>query len=67
MRRQSVISKKKRGPPATGKGTPIMVRLQPTDLSELDTWAAAQTEQLTRPEAVRQLMRLGLTVKQKRT
>ena len=67
MRRQSVISKKKRGPPATGKGTPIMVRLQPTDLSDLDTWAATQSEQLTRPEAVRQLMRLGLTVKQKRT
>src|SRR6266853_3203368 len=34
----SLLSRKKRGPPATGKGTLIGVRLQPPDLSALDEW-----------------------------
>jgi hypothetical protein len=29
MKRQSATAPKKRGPPATGKGEPILVRLQP--------------------------------------
>jgi len=33
---------KKRGPPATGKGTLIGVRLQPLELARLDRWIAAQ-------------------------
>ena len=40
MARQSMIRKKKRGPPATGKGTPIMVRLQPSQLASVDAWIA---------------------------
>src|SRR5690242_12204148 len=34
MARQSVISRKKRGPPPTGKGVPILVRLQPPLLAD---------------------------------
>ncbi|EKU74619.1 hypothetical protein [Sphingobium yanoikuyae] len=39
-----------------------MVRLQPADLAALDSWIAAQDEEPTRPEAVRKLIRLGMTV-----
>jgi hypothetical protein len=57
MARQTLISrkvKKKRGPPPTGKGAPVMVRLQPRELAELDAWIAAQDDpKLTRPEALR--------------
>jgi hypothetical protein len=60
MARQSVIPQKKRGPPATGKGTPIMVRVQPADLVRLDVWIAQQDEQPSRPEAIRRLVELGL-------
>jgi hypothetical protein len=60
MRRQTLVSKKKRGPPATGQGTPIMVRLQPTALSALSTWIAGQDDKPTRPEAIRRLVELGL-------
>jgi len=35
MKRQSATPPKKRGPPATGKGEPILVRLQPAQLAAL--------------------------------
>jgi hypothetical protein len=60
MRRQSVIPQKKRGPPATGKGAPIMVRVQPNQLAALDHWIARQENAPTRPEAIRQLMDFAL-------
>jgi hypothetical protein len=69
MVRQTVLSRKrvkkgkKRGPPATGKGTLIGVRLQPPDLVRLDEWAAAQDDQPSRPEAIRRLM-LGRLIEQ---
>jgi hypothetical protein len=66
MARQSVISRKKRGPPATGKGIPILVRIQPLLLSNLDVWIANQTTSLTRPEAIRRLVEIALTGKTKR-
>lgn len=37
-----------------------MVRLQPDDLAALDSWISAQGDSPTRPEAVRNLMRLGM-------
>ena len=46
----------KRGRPATGKGVPIQVRLQPDQLAALDAWIAGQAEPVTRPEAVRRLL-----------
>jgi len=37
-----------------------MVRLQPDQLAALDKWIAALQEPLTRPEAVRQLLKKEL-------
>jgi hypothetical protein len=51
-------SNKKMGRPATGKGTPVMTRIQPDDLAAIDAWAAEHG--CTRPEALRRLAKLGL-------
>jgi len=53
-------NKKKMGRPATGVGTMIGVRLQPDQLTALDAWINHQPETLSRPEAVRRLMEIGL-------
>jgi hypothetical protein len=64
MKRQTVITKKRRGPPPTGKGTLIGVRMQPDDLAVLDAWISKQTDpDLTRPEAVRRLIEIALKKK----
>jgi len=47
---------RKRGPPATGKGLLVGVRLQPPQLKALDAWIATQTKKMSRPEAVRKLL-----------
>ena len=61
----SVITKKRRGRPVTtGKGTLIGVRLLDDPLSSLDAWIAKQKEpDLSRPEAIRRLVELGLKKK----
>jgi hypothetical protein len=51
---------KRMGRPPTGKGHPIMVRLQPNFLKALDRWRENQRRTLSRPEAIRQLAWLGL-------
>jgi hypothetical protein len=56
MKGQTVITKKRRGPPPTGKGTLIGVRLQPFQLAALDGWIAKQPAPVTRPEAIRAMM-----------
>jgi hypothetical protein len=56
MAKQTVIAKKRRGPAPTGKGVPVVVRLQPPQLSALDAWIGAQDASLTRPEAIRAMM-----------
>ena len=66
MPRQSVISRKRRGPPPTGKGVPILVRIQPKLLASLDVWIARQDISFTRPEAIRRLIEFALAVKAKR-
>jgi hypothetical protein len=60
-----VIHKKKRGRPVTtGRGTLIGVRLLDMPLAMLDAWISKQKEpDLSRPEAIRRLVELGLTVK----
>jgi hypothetical protein len=60
-----VNPKKKRGRPVTtGKGTLIGVRILDDPLAALDGWIEKQKEpDLTRPEAIRRLVELGLTVK----
>jgi hypothetical protein len=66
MGRQSVISRKKRGPPPTGKGVPILVRIQPLLLRTLDEWIGNQEVSITRPQAIRRLMEIALTARLKR-
>jgi hypothetical protein len=56
MKRQTVITQKRRGPAPTGKGTLIGVRLQPPQLAALDAWIDKQDASLTRPEAIRAMM-----------
>jgi hypothetical protein len=51
-----IPQKKKRGPTPTGKGTPVMVRLQPDLLEPLDQ-AASDLSETSRPEMVRRILR----------
>ena len=53
---KQTVQPKKRGPAPTGKGTPVQVRLQPSQLTALDGWIATQSAPLTRPEAIRAMM-----------
>jgi len=55
MAKQTVQPRKRRGPPPTGKGVPVQVRLQPELLARLDGWIAAQEDKPSRPEALRRL------------
>lgn len=59
-RQETVITKKRRGPAPTGKGQLIGVRLQPDQLGAVDAWINHQPDDLSRPEAVRRLIELGL-------
>ena len=61
MARQTVITRKKRGPPATGKGELIGVRLQPPALAQLDVWIGDQADKPSRPEAIRRLLEQALS------
>lgn len=47
---------RKVGRPATGVGTPVLVRMSPDQLARLDAWAATQPDAPGRPEAVRRLL-----------
>jgi hypothetical protein len=60
-----VNPKKKRGRPVTtGKGTLIGVRILDDPLAALEGWIEKQQEpDLTRPEAIRRLVELGLKAK----
>ena len=62
-----VITKKRRGrPKTTGTGTLIGLRLLDAPLAALDEWITRQGEKgLSRPEAIRRLVELGLSVKAK--
>ena len=62
-----VITKKRRGRPVTtGKGTLVGVRLLDEPLASLDAWIGKQREpDLSRPEAIRRLIELGLKAKGK--
>lgn len=47
---------KKKGRPRTGS-TGVMVKLPPDDLELLDLWIAANDPAMTRPEALRRMLR----------
>ncbi|MCK1284343.1 hypothetical protein IVB41_10475 [Bradyrhizobium sp. 44] len=66
MAKKTVLAKKKRGPPATGKGTQVVVRMQPSPLAALDHWVTQQSDQPTRAEAIRRLVEIGLRLRQKK-
>jgi Arc/MetJ-type ribon-helix-helix transcriptional regulator len=66
MIKKIVIPRKKRGPPATGKGEPVVVRMHPPMLAALDRWISEQKPPFpSRPEAVRRLLELVLKAKAK--
>ena len=54
--------RRKPGPPATGKGTPVQVRLQPAELATVDDWrarwAAKTGKPISRPETLREMIRV---------
>jgi hypothetical protein len=63
---ENVISQKRRGPAPTGKGTPVLVRLQPKQLAALDVWIKRQPKpKPSRPEAIRRLIELALAAKKR--
>jgi len=51
---------KKRGRPATGVNTSINVRIPPDELAAIDNWISEQDDDISRPEAIRRLVRLVL-------
>lgn len=59
------IPKKKRGRPSTGgRRDGILVRLESDQFEALDGWIAKQREPtLSRPEAIRRLVEIGLKAK----
>jgi hypothetical protein len=64
MTKATVIPRKRPGPAPTGKGQQIVVRMQPSPLADLDSWIKKQKQaDLTRPEAIRRLVELGLKAK----
>lgn len=48
--------KKKRGPPKTGQGTPVMTRVHPGLLGRIDKWRSEQPGNQSRPEAIRNMV-----------
>ena len=54
-----MLTKKRKGPLPTGKGTLVGVRLQPDQLAVVDQWAE-ENGGLSRPEAVRRLVARGV-------
>ncbi len=67
MNKSINVIKKGRGRPATGQGTLIGVRLQPSQLKALDAWIDKQDASLTRPEAIRAMMETILHILSKDT
>lgn len=51
-------TKKNKGGRPRVDATPITVRIEPSLLSDLDKWIGDQD--ISRPEAIRQLIRIGL-------
>ena len=52
--------RKKRGRPATGQDPTTSIRLSTELRALIDEWAAQHPEKLTRTEAIRRLVELGL-------
>ena len=63
MAKNTVITRKKRGPAPTGKGQLVGVRVLPPLMAKLDGWIGKQDDSPTRPEAIRRLVEKGLSLK----
>jgi hypothetical protein len=56
-----VTTKKTRGrPAATGRGFQVSERWHPPEIAAIDKWIASQGEEMTRGQAIRRLVELGL-------
>ena len=60
----SDIRKKRIGRPPVN-AVAVLVRIPPAELEPIDNWMAKQKEPVTRPEAIRRLVELGLKAKGK--
>jgi hypothetical protein len=65
MAKSITVNANKRGRPVTtGTGTVVGVRMLDRPLAAVDAWIAKQKDQdLSRPEAIRRLVELGLKAK----
>jgi hypothetical protein len=64
--RDSKKSKPKIGrPKTTGLGQPQVVRMHGQQIAAIDAWIAMQGLEISRPEAIRRLVELGLKAKGK--
>jgi len=52
-------TRKSRGRPSTGAES-VHLRILPEQSAALDAWIAKQPDELTRPEAIRRLVEIGL-------
>ena len=59
VQRERANPKKRRGPAPTGKGAPVVVRLQPDALEWLDAERARRDPVPSRPEMIRILLELA--------
>ena len=50
-------------PKTTGPGEPQVVRMHDEQLEAIDDWIEAQGEKISRPEAIRRLVEIGLKTK----
>ena len=60
MAKKTLIPEKRRGPAPTGVGKPQVVRMRDKQIAAIDAWIVMQEEDLSRPEAIRRLVELGL-------
>jgi hypothetical protein len=64
--RDSTKSNPKMGrPKTTGPGEPQVVRMHDEQLEAIDDWIEAKGEKISRPEAIRRLVEIGLKMKGK--
>jgi hypothetical protein len=66
MAQELLSTKKSRGRPATGIGTPVHIRFHDDLLTKLDDYRRQQRDLPSRSEAVRRLVEQALTDKRKR-
>jgi Arc/MetJ-type ribon-helix-helix transcriptional regulator len=65
MKPSITVKRKKRGRPATGTDPLVGVRFPPSMIEIIDNWGNAAGEDVTRSEAIRRLVELGLKAKGK--